>query len=140
MSEVIYLRLISGEQIVCRYISDADGVLSVDFPMLVENKSIDGSSAINLVKYLPFANHNEQVLVLNKSHVVAISTVSLEFSKYFQNNWNYHETFIAPQTQANMMQINHSLEGVLSNDNQSFTNAMMKHANQMPAVISTRYH
>jgi hypothetical protein len=140
MTEVIYLRLISGEQIVCRYVSDIEGIFTVDFPMLIENRTVDGSSAVNLVKYLPFTNHNEQVLVLNKNHIVAMSPVSLEFTKYFMNNWQYTETFITPQTDVNMIQINKNLEGVLSPDNKAFSEAVNKHANQIPNIISYQIH
>jgi len=139
---ILHIRLINGEQITARYHSDDNDTqtLIVEYPMLIEEKDVNGVPAVNLVKYLPFTGETEQFLLLKKDHILAISPVTHEFSKYYYNTIHYNMLFVQPNQEGNMRQINANLKMVLSKDNQEFLDAMKKHQNQIPGIISDKMH
>lgn len=131
-SDVLHLRLINNEQVVAKFGVDFGEEIEVDFPMLIEPKSTDGSTAISLVKYLPF--NFEQKLAIKKDHIVAMSVVTHEFAKYYYNSVHYQEIYVAPATASNIKRINQSLEVLLSDENQEFLDLVKKHQARIPIV------
>jgi len=138
--DILFIRLINGEQIAARYVDEEiqEGYLKFVYPMLIEHKDAGGVSAINLVKYLPF--NTEQVLILNKMHIVSMTNVTTSFAQYYYNSVHYSELFIQPQTDSNLLQINKTLEQHLSDDQQQFTSNIRKFAHRIPDNISTKFH
>jgi hypothetical protein len=137
-NDVLYLKLVNNEILAGRYVSDNDEYLTVEYPMSLENKQIDGVSAINLIKYLPF--NFEQILILKKNHIIAMTNVTMEFARYYYNTIHYQAVFIQPHTEASMNQINLSLETVLSKDSQEFSEAMKFYQKRIPEILSNRVH
>ena len=137
-SDILYLRLVNGDQIAAKFVADSDHFLTVEYPMLVDHRSVDGTPAINLIKYLPF--NTDQYLDLQKSHVVVMSVVNTAFAQYYYNSVHYHALHVQPQTDANLVEINKTLESVLSDNNQKFLDAVKKYQDQIPDTLSTEVH
>lgn len=127
--DVFYIKLLNGDDITARLVSIMDDHYVVEWPMLVEIKNPRGDEAISLSKYLTFTN--DQTVVLNKNHVIAIQEVTTAFETYYYNNIEYHETLIAPNTEANLKITNENMTSTLSEDNKEFANAVKKHAKQI---------
>lgn len=139
--DIVYIRLINGDQIIGRlHEEQTDTVLLVSFPMLLENKTIDGSHAINLVKYLPFTNQHQQVIALKKDHIVTMNDTNSEFQKYYHLTLEYQMTYMEPYVQQNIKAINNELESALEINSQKFVEALKQYANQIPLTISTKVH
>jgi hypothetical protein len=139
---ILHIRLINGDQITARFHSDDidTDTLILEYPMLIEEKDVNGVPAVNLVKYLPFTAENEQVLLLKKDHILAISPVTNEFCTYYYNTIHYNIVFVQPHQDTNMKKINANLKTVLSQDNQDFLDAMKKHQDKIPGNLSEKMH
>jgi hypothetical protein len=137
-SDILYLRLVNGEHVAAKYVADSNEYLTVEWPMLVDQRSVDGTPAINLIKYLPF--NTEQYIDFMKNHIIAMSVVNTAFAQYYYNSVHYHTLHVQPQTDLNLVQINKTLESVLSDDNQKFIDAMKEHEDKIPDTLSTSVH
>jgi|SRR5688572_18897742 len=137
---IVHIHLVSGMQIAARYFRDSDDLLFVEYPMLIEEKDVNGIPAMNLIKYLPFTSDNEQVLILKRDHVVSISPVTTTFSDYYYNTIHYNALYIQPGQDNTMAQMNAKLKTVLSKDSQDFAETMNKYRDLIPDTISTKMH
>lgn len=139
-NEVWYFRLTSNDQIAARVIDQDNDHVLVQYPMCVENKIVDGVSAINLTKFLPFTNPSEQFVNLKREHIISMTPTTVQFAIYWHNTIQYQLTFIQPALEANMININKNLEAVLSDDNQNFLDALRRYIDRMPTETSEKLH
>lgn len=140
MSEVYHFHLINREQIAGRVSLTDDQHIVIEFPMIVENKIVEGMSAINLSKYLPFAAQEDQFITLKRDHIVSMTPATVNFTNYWYNSVQFQLIYMQPQIEANMVSINKSLEQVLSGDNQKFLDALKKYELRMPTETSEKLH
>jgi len=136
--DVVYMRLVNGDQIAARVIENELLTIVVEYPFLIEQKEVNGNPAINLVKYLPF--NTGQILMLDKTHVIAFTSVSEEFAKYYHNNVQYNEVYVQPHTDANITHINKNLELAMSKEAKAFNDNLQRFADRIPDTGPTRLH
>ena len=135
---ILHLRLIDRSQIVSRLYDEDEAKFILEYPMLIDHKNVNGTQAMNLVKYMPF-NMN-QIIEIDKSKVIAAAEATERFIKYYYNSIHYQALYVEPQTEENIDRINESLEAVLAADNQQFINAVRKYQDRIPDLLSDSQH
>jgi hypothetical protein len=133
--DILHLRLINNDQIAARLLDNNEDSITVEFPLLIETLAVDGITGINMSRYMPF--DYQQILMLKKDHIVAMTETSEEFAKYYYNTIHYQSLYIQPQTDKSLKKINEKLEQVLSDDNQEFLESVKRLRDRIPEIPTT---
>lgn len=86
-----HLRLVNGEELVVTIISETKTDMTVDNPMLIQERRDELGSSLVLTNYVPFTS--KKVCKLKKSHIITLCALHPELVKYYHNSSKISEQY-----------------------------------------------
>jgi hypothetical protein len=110
-NKVFHLRLVNGDEILCRVYRQTKNVILVKDPLVVDEVKDNetGRSSIFLSKYTLSVENN---LSLKPEHVVTITPVAAEIEDYYKNSVEYSKNYIEPNKIAEIQKVSAMLSSI----------------------------
>lgn len=79
-----HVRLINGEEIVGVVVNISSKHVTVQNPLMIEEKKDEAGSVLILTKYIPFSK--EQTCNLQMNHIITLTNLHPELERYYNNS------------------------------------------------------
>jgi len=117
-SKILHIKMVDNTELISHCVDTEDGYLLANNPMIIGEKEVNGEVSIVLHRYMPFSDN--QMLWLNKNHVMAVGDVNAEMEKYYWNSLKYNAIFVDDNITNNIASINAIYDRILNADNLAF--------------------
>lgn len=129
-NEIYFFKMANGDNIIGEVLNlewdplTRSKQILIGDPMVLDNREINGQTAISLARYFAFSDLN--IIEINSKDLMGYMTLSKPFAEYYLNTVRFNYLYVDRPLLSSVAEMNKIIKTAVSQDNQAFVEAMRR--------------